>query len=242
MNIKDFQRESKRPQERTVFERILADLSMRGPLPPIGQGFTLLKDVIHHNEKKYNTLALPDDEGWIWHVCVMDLNRPDGLIFLMETRTKDGEFGFQSFKLFKPEHAPYISFDIVQFFYERVGLHKGKPLEVEKMLKTVYNDLPETYTMKLNIKSREKDDAPIIQWHKTPPKESSNVEGSSEPVGPGSDPVHSGTPEDTAPAGGTVGDCAEGGASTSESAGGDHTERAVPEERPAGEQDAGRDA
>lgn len=160
MFIKDFNRQTgELTPAQALFDRVVGDFRHRAPLAKIGLGFRVLTASIHWNSVPYRSLSLDDGE-WVWHVAFID--KEPNKVHMLQTRTNAGEFGFQTWIEVDPLRALYLSFDMAEFFYRRIGHYALKPLEVEKMLKHVYNDVPEEYSQKMTLDAQQRSSTPVV--------------------------------------------------------------------------------
>ena len=178
MKIKNFGLDA--PREAGTMRRILADIEKRAPLPALNLSYQVSGLNLPLGPGKFKPLPSItcsfDDEAF--HCAVVDMDPAADELTMLMTHTTGAKVGFKTTYKFLPQAAVFISYDILKFFYERVPFLDGldaegekipnplfrKPLEVENVLKVAYLDLPEAYTQALNIKAREKSNAPIIEW------------------------------------------------------------------------------
>lgn len=188
MLIKNFGLGAKRAE--AMLHRIMADIERRAPLPALDLRYltsAMSIPVAGQMVPVPSISAFFGDRGFHAMVFEEDPNSEELTIILTHTRpNSDGvaERGFYTTYKAKPQAAVFVSFDILQFFLERVE-HLNtmdaddnwvpnpvfrKPLEVENLLKAAYPDLPQEYTWKLNIEAKKPDNQPIVEYHAAKPE------------------------------------------------------------------------
>jgi hypothetical protein len=143
------------PRERQFFVRVCDDIERRAPLPQLDIERTFASGVKQHN-KPIETLTMIGTEaiGHDFHLTVGVAEDPNLVRVLMLGTKKDGTIGFHTFYDVPPQHVNRVSFDVLQWFYERSGLFEKKT-DVERTLAPAFPDLPETYTKKLILQIQE---------------------------------------------------------------------------------------
>lgn len=179
MRIKNFGLDA--PRDEQMMQRILADIDRRGPLPALDLRFhkTSMQLPMGHGRIAYvPTLSCHAGPDEAFHAAIIDHNVSDEELTVLLTHTNGNDVGFKSTYFAKPQAAVFVSFDILQFFFERVPhlnvLLEGtedvyvpnplfhKKLEVENALKAAYPELPPEYTWKANLEAKKPDNQPIV--------------------------------------------------------------------------------
>jgi hypothetical protein len=188
MLIKNFGMSAKRAD--AMLQRIMSDIERRAALPQLDLRYltSAMSIPVGGNMVPVPSIsAFFEDRGFHALILEEDPNAEELTIILTHTRpNNDGvaERGFYTTYKAKPQAAVFVSFDILQFFLERVE-HLNvkdaedewvpnpvlrKPLEVENLLKAAYPDLPQEYTWKLNLEAKKPDNQPVVEFHATNPQ------------------------------------------------------------------------
>lgn len=179
MQIKKFGMNAPRAEQ--MFQRILADIERRAPLPALDLRLhkTSMRAGSGPNTEFIPTLTCHVGESEAFHAAILDQDPSKEELTVLLTHTNGSTLGFKTTYEVKPQAAVFVSFDILQFFFERaehlnVPLEGGeegeyapnplfrKKLEVENALKAAYPELPQEYTWKANIEAQKPDNQPIV--------------------------------------------------------------------------------